>query len=535
VKTTGKQAGKANPSWDEPKEETKEDLDKGLTEEQVLANHFFELYKGLDRAHGKFVVSNAALASGEKVKGRATTEISPYTVKLWNLHLNGNQGLGVVPITDEGVCWWGAIDVDVYPLNLEELEGRVHRLGLPLIVIRTKSGGAHLTLFLSEPVSCKIVRNKLYEFAMVLGYGGVEIFPKQTMLASKKDVGNWLNMPYFEHKQSTRFAIFKGKALTAKQFIVLAHKIRITEEQLTSVEVSLSGEFEDGPPCLQMIAKQGAPEGTRNNTLFAMGVYAKHKHEDDWEVKIEEMNVAFIDPPLKSKEVQIIIKSAGRKDYFYPCNKAPLITFCNKDLCRKRQFGIGQGGEEFGLNLGSLVKIATEPPVWIIDIEGVRVQLDTEDLMSQERFRRSCVMAINKLPPRVKNTEWDKILREKLEGVEIIDAPVESRQTGRINQYAFQFLINTPMARVKDEIVIGRPWYDKETDMICFRGNDLLKYLSNYGLNAEPRKIWASLRDGGAEHGQIKVKTAPVQVWKVPKNLVPEISIDLPPDIDAAF
>lgn len=512
-----------------------EALDEELTEEQSLANHFFDLYKGLDRAYGKFKINNTVTPDGEKVKGRATTEVGLYNVKLWNMHLNGNQGLGVVPIQDDGTCWWGAIDVDVYPLDIEDLERKVRKLGLPLLVIRTKSGGAHLTMFLKEPVPCKIVRNKLYEFAMALGHGGVEIFPKQTMLASIKDVGNWLNMPYFEHKNTTRYCVLNGKPLSARQFLTLAHKVRITEEQLMDIGVELAGEFEDGPPCLQMIAKSGAPEGTRNNSLFAMGVYAKMKFDDDWEAKIEEMNVKHISPPLKSKEVQIIIKSAGRKDYFYPCNKAPLITFCNKDLCRKRQFGIGQGGEEFSLNLGSLLKIATEPPVWIIDIEGVRVQLDTEDLMMQERFRRQCVMAINKLPPLVKRQEWEKILRDKLESVEIVDAPVESRQATRINQYAFQYLVNTPPAKVKDEILLGRPWYDRETDSIMFRGNDLIKYLDNNGIRAEPRKIWASLRDGGTEHQQLRIKGTVTQVWKIPKSMVPEVSLDLPPDLNEEF
>lgn len=507
----------------------------GLTEEQELANHFYELYKGLERAYGRFKITNAVAPNGEKVKGRATTEIGFYSAKLWTLHLNGNQGLGVVPIRDDATCQWGAIDIDVYPLDLEELERKVHKLGLPLIVVRTKSGGAHLTMFLSEPCPAKLVRGKLYEFAIALGYGGVEIFPKQTMLASVKDVGNWLNMPYFEHQNTKRYAIFKGRQLTPYQFIELAHKIRITEEQLRSMEVDLAGDFEDGPPCLQMLCKQGIPEGTRNNTLFALAVYCKKKFEDEWESKTEEMNVQYVHPPLKSREVQTCIKSASRKDYFYPCNKAPLISVCNKDLCRKREYGIGQGGDEFDLSLGSLVKIATEPPVWIIDIEGVRVQLDTEDLMMQERFRRSCVMSINRLPPLIKRHEWEKILREKLETVEIVEAPIESRQSGRINQYAYQYLMSSPPAKVKDELRLGRPWLDKDTATIWFRGNDLIRFLENNGMRAEVRKVWASMRENGAEHGNVTIRGITMQVWKLPQSAVPEISLELPPDFDESF
>lgn len=507
----------------------------GLTEEQSLANLFYDLYKGLDRAYGQFKISNTVAASGDKVKGRATTEIGDYTVKLWNMHLNGNQGLGVIPIQDDGTCWWGAIDIDVYPLDIELLEKKVHQLGLPLIVIRTKSGGAHLTLFLSEPVSCKLVRNRLYEFAMALGYGGVEIFPKQVQLASNKDVGNWLNMPYFEQRNTSRYAIFRGGRLTAEQFLDLAFKVRISEDKLAKIEVQLSGAFEDGPPCLQMMCKQGIPEGTRNNTLFAMGVYAKFKFEDDWEVKLEEMNREYLTEPLSSKEVQTIIKSATRKEYFYPCNKSPLNQFCNRDVCRKRQFGIGQGGDDFSLNLGALLKIATEPPLWIIDIEGIRVQLDTEDLMLQERFRKVCLMSINKLPPAMKRNDWEKIVREKLETVEIVDAPIESKQGSRINQYAYEYLRKTPPARVKDEVLVGRPWYDPSTDEIVFRGCDLLRFFENNGIHTEARKIWTSVRDSGVKHGNISIKGSSVEVWKMPKALVPDITLDLPPDDKGEF
>lgn len=503
------------------------DFTTKLTREEELANLFFELYQGLDRAYGSYKYSNSKTEAG-KVNGRAQTELGPYTVRLWVGHLTGTQGLGVIPIQDEGTCWWGAIDIDEYPLDLDKIERDVKKLKLPLLVIKTKSGGAHLTVYFKEPVPAKLVRSKLYEFALALGYGGVEIFPKQIMLASKSDVGNWLNMPYFDLKNVTRHGMFNGQPLMVDDFLDIAYKMRLTKEQFEEITVELEGAFADGPPCLQMICKGGVPEGTRNNTVFAMGVYAKMKFDDDWEAKVEEMNEMYVKPMLKSKEVQLIVKSLGRKEYFYPCNKAPLISSCNKDLCRKRQFGIGQGNQEFSLNMGSLLKITTEPPIWIMDVEGIRIQLDTEDLLLQERFRKVCMMAINKLPPRVKMPEWEKIVREKLETVEIIEAPDESRRSSRINQYAYQFLANTPPARTIEELTIGRPYLEKETGLILFQGNDLIRYLENNGIKAEARSIWASLRETGAEHGMIKTKKGNKQVWKVKASLMPEINLDIP-------
>lgn len=501
-------------------------IDDELTEEQKLANVLFGLYPGLDRAYGRFTIMKDG-AAGIKTKGRATTELNRYKADLWVGHLHGAAGLGVIPIMDDSNCYWGAIDIDKYDVDLIALEQQVRDLNLPLVVLRTKSGGAHLTCYFKEPIPCKLVRRKLYEFSLALGYGGVEIFPKQSMLASKNDVGNWLNMPYFEHRNTNRYAIFKGKQLGIVAFIDLATRLRITEDQLMSIEVNTPGTFDDGPPCLQLIFKNGkVPEGTRNSTLFAVGVYCRKKWEDEWEEKVEEMNNDYFNPPLKSRETQTIIKSIARKTYFYPCTKSPLQEHCNKDLCKKRPYGIGEVEEDFNLNLGALCKIATEPPIWIIDVEGVRLQLDTEELLDQNRFRKACMVAINRLPPLMKRLPWEKLIREKLENVEIIEAPLETRVNTRVNQYVHQYLINTPGSEIREELLVGRPWHDRDTGLIYFRGNDLIRFLDNNGLRFEPRKVWNALRESGTKHKQLGVGGSTIQVWFVlAKDVEPQ---DLP-------
>ena len=50
------------------------------------------------------------------------------------------------------------------------------------------------------------MQDKLMEIKAVLGYGGSEVFPKQTELKSQDDTGNFLNLPYFNFENSTRYA-----------------------------------------------------------------------------------------------------------------------------------------------------------------------------------------------------------------------------------------------------------------------------------------------------------------------------------------
>lgn len=501
-----------------------------------LSEQFYALYAGLSRAYGVYTVNTHADPESNKTGGKARTQIGIYSPDLWQAHLKGEQGLGVIPINDNAECRWGAIDVDIYPLDLEALDLKIHKFNLPLMVIRTKSGGAHLTAFFSEPVNAGLVRSKLTEFAMALGYGGLEVFPKQVRLASLNDVGNWLNMPYFGGDNTTRYALRQGSVLNMAQFLEYAENMAVSGAQLANVQINLSEYFEDGPPCLQVLSTNGIPEGTRNNALFAMGVYCRMKHGDDWEHQLDVLNMELMDPPLPSREVQMVTRSLSRKTYFYPCTKSPICNVCNKQLCKKREFGIGDlGGTDFDISIGTLVKVMTDPPTWIIDIEGVRMELETDDLLNQERFRRLCVSAINKLPSKLKPLSWEKLVREKLESVELMEAPQESSLKGRLHFYAEQFLVNTPAAGARDELLMGKPWTDPDQGATYFRGNDFIRYLETHGMRVDPRNVWKALRELGAGHAQFNVKGRNVQVWKIDFRNYQTEPFEQPPDIQEKF
>ena len=98
----------------------------------------------------------------------------------------------------------------------------------------------------------------------------------------------------------------------------------------------------------------------------------------------------------------MIIIWIQKKKYYYRCEEPPISSLCNKRICKNKKFGVGGGEEEIPYELGTLIKIDTDPPTWFIDVDGHRLELSTEDLMSQERFRRKCVDTINKLPRTIK-------------------------------------------------------------------------------------------------------------------------------------
>ena len=47
---------------------------------------------------------------------------------MWQDHLDGKDpSLGIIPIMDDSKCYWGCIDVDMYPLNLKKLVQKIHK------------------------------------------------------------------------------------------------------------------------------------------------------------------------------------------------------------------------------------------------------------------------------------------------------------------------------------------------------------------------------------------------------------------------
>ena len=142
---------------------------------------FAKTFRGLDKAYGTFDITEKS-ASG-KAKGKARIVRDPRTLATFTAHLKGEQSVGIVPINEDNNCWWGAIDVDMYPLDHTKLVKRIKELKFPLVVCRSKSGGGHIYLFLKEAVPAEVVQNKLKEITAEIGYADTtEIFPKQIQL-----------------------------------------------------------------------------------------------------------------------------------------------------------------------------------------------------------------------------------------------------------------------------------------------------------------------------------------------------------------
>jgi hypothetical protein len=467
-----------------------------------VIGHISELFNGLRCAHGVFFPERF---EGKKQIGKATTERQPITDALWNAHLKGEVGLGVIPINEESRCKWAVIDVDKYDLDFFELLTSIRNT--PLVCCRSKSGGAHLFLFVRDFVSVHIVRNYMRNMVANLGLGNSEIFPKQDRIqADRGDVGNWLNMPYFGNdRRALALADASIRELTLEEFIEYAEeKAVITSFFEDAPEINYDDSpLEGGPPCLQVMTLKGFPPHTRNIALFNIGVYAKKAMPAEWKIILRKFNLEFFKGDvLRDREVEEIIKSLDKKEYSYQCYEEPLCSFCNAKLCRTRKFGISN---VVGLPIiNSVTKVTGDISVWFIDVEGGRLELTTEEVYSNRKFNLRCLNDLNILPSPMRPEKWIAFIQTMVDqAIEIRDEQLFERS---LLPEHFKSFIVTRLSKNPGDVEINRTWYDKDNYEVRFKFDAFLNYLKFRKANIQKAAIVMYFKSRVARYSVAKDK-----------------------------
>lgn len=496
-----------------------------------IARRFLERFRGLSRAYGRYLIPDGLKANAKgKIESpdhlRKTVE-GAVTVELWRAHLEGTDAIGIVPIDDKGTVHFAAIDIDVYPLDLPALEKQIKELGLPLIVCRTKSGGAHLYIFFKKPAPAPAVRDRLSEFAVRLGYPGVEIFPKQTRLASENDTGNWINMPYQAGATSTRYAIRDGVALLPVEFLDYADESAIDIGTLRKIELPASDKMLEGsPPCLEILVERGE-SSYRNNAMFSIGVYLRKRFPGDWTDRMDAFNQRAMVPPLSKGELADVIRSLTRKGYSFKCKDEPIVGICNREVCLKREFGVGSSANDPGVTFGQLIKLDTEPPTWIWSVDAMNVELTTEELFDQRAFQRRAAETLNKVTALVKQNTWAEMLADHMARLIVHEVPDDATREGQLLVHLQRFCTSRAVGKSMDELLMGKPFTDG--DRTYFVTTDFLQYLQQHRVSGiDERRLFTWLREHDAKSHKKSLKGKKITCWSMPKFDEQTTEFDVP-------
>ncbi|ARB06130.1 primase [Dinoroseobacter phage vB_DshS-R5C] len=342
------------------------------------AERFERLFDGYRKRFGRYDLAGRKSAKG-KEEGKATTVDQELTSDLYGKHIEGEVGIGVIPLRADNTVHFAAIDVDVYSEEDREKRKLTHEdvasavADSPLIVTRSKSNGVHVWLFMKNAVPAQIAIEYLQGVAARLGVAGTELFPKQVARANEGDVGNWINLPYFG---GGRVAVIPERTEAGtdryiepdlEQFLEIAEAAAIdaTEEWLVANTEAVNTDkqdeeaelFFDGPPCLQTLLagwpnrrasierkfKEGAisedqykkqmaytypqlEEGNRDNTFLNVGHYIRRR--------IMKFNT---DAEMSKSEKELLLEELRRAHDVWGMNKYGNDWL---DPAFKRKYGI---------------------------------------------------------------------------------------------------------------------------------------------------------------------------------------------------
>jgi hypothetical protein len=510
-----------------------------------LTIKFANIFRGSKKTFGQW----------NPTTGKMHTEKRESEISDFSKHLNGDFGIGIVPIMEDKNVWWGAIDIDNHdgsPISVEVISRIIFSKGLPLVPCRSKSGGVHCYLFAIEPVPAELMRRLLSKWAREIGYEGSEIFPKQVELRDNI-TGNWINLPYFGAANTNRYAVEirddNPVKLTIEEFINYAEACQLTKAMIRSF--ILSG-HEQAPPCIQELIINGVPKGVRNEALYGFTIYLKKKFPPaTYKQEIININQYIFEKPVPLSEINKTVQSASRKEYRYKCLEDPFRQYCDSKTCINREFGIeqsevgitGEGMPEFT----KLRVIDTEPPLWELTVNDVSIVIQTQILRNFPLLAEKIMERLLIIVPILKQKDWMVILSGLMQNVEHIEAPDNASIEGVTRERLSEFIDRADFNNSgkdpadKDLILRGLPVIQELQNepgkrVVMFRGSDFISFLKRTrSEELRGTALWLAIRKMGVIHSRTRIKGKMANVWVVPVDGRGRTKLDFDYDPDKIF
>ena len=146
--------------------------------------------------------SRASLKKEQPLVGKRKFEYSripnELTYQNYSNHLKTEVGLVPIPIIEKDKCFWGAIDIDIYDLTLQQQIEIINAAEeYKLVAAWSESKGLHLYCQSNKKILAKGMRNYLLSVAAKLPHLKTipEVFPKQIKLEEGR-IGNGIKLPY---------------------------------------------------------------------------------------------------------------------------------------------------------------------------------------------------------------------------------------------------------------------------------------------------------------------------------------------------
>ncbi|MEZ2219624.1 hypothetical protein [Rhizobium sp. RCC_161_2] len=396
----------------------------------------------------------------------------PPTVDLWEKHLAGTYPLGISPLRHDGMCRWGLVDIDVYDdLDHSALANKIQRAALPLIVCRSKSGGAHVFLFVTDWIHQAEMNAALVAIAVRLGYADAEVYPP---VPGKK--GNCINMPMLGG--SERWGVKpRGLDMSVVEFLYYVEKARcspadVTRLAKTTATTQKPGSSAPSSRVLRNLTEKcdeiaGLTDGRKralHDTAFLFGKYVL-KDRIEPETVISKLIAAGVTAGLEP----VAAESHARNGL--------------EGRLRKRGGADGDDGDDE--NEGRFAEIdrivmieGGEEPMWRVTVADYGdITLPSREVWKNDVFNLRCAERLKVGFRRLSVNEWADRINAALSIAETEAAPTEASQHDLFRDALNDFLFDKHRAENMDELLLGKPYPDDEKDKVWFRFKDMYKRL----------------------------------------------------------
>jgi hypothetical protein len=502
-----------------------------------MIEKFINIFEGLERAYGQFKKNDKKLSV--KVEGRPWIEHKPITKQLWENHLNGvGNRLGIFPLKDDGTCKWGAIDIDVNNYDYESLLQKIRKLKLPLIMFRSKSGRAHVYMFMKQFTSAEEVQLVMKKFAGKLGLANIldRVYPMQTSLADKKD-GSWLNMPYFHHEEGSTYAYTDDfEDASIDQFFEMYDQYAQTDlidylqeevpEAIKKVKKPKEKKLEDFfLPCTKNCLKLNdgkIPNENRNDYLLHMYTWSMRAVEKgvnkieayskmDAKTLLKHFNQEYMARPLEEKEIDNTVLKSTDREYKYLCKRQQIKKHCDASACVRHLCGISpeQAADlvEAEQAVGDITEYTSKPPIFYesVDVKNrtgdgfvrIKVEMQGSDLIDKQKWVNILANAGNFPHPAVlkmKPIDFQAFQYARLEKRVYEEADEEASDLYEFKIMVYNFVRKATVSFDKSVLLDNGCYVDQNTHDLHFKLGRLVEYFRSQKDNTSIKKICFNLR-----------------------------------------
>lgn len=202
---------------------------------------------------------------------------SPLTREVFAEHLEGTSPIGVypmVPLKDDWYTVWGCSDIDIEDLaGTITIRDSLAAAGVHAFIEKSRSKGYHVWVFASQPVLARDMRRMLLAAHQVADYPAREVNPKQETLASTKQYGNYVRLPYPNFndmdKANRRIITDDQTPLTLDEFLDTAEAHLVSPDEVARIAAFYQPPVASHAHNLDYVPCESLPDAMR--TLSPLG------------------------------------------------------------------------------------------------------------------------------------------------------------------------------------------------------------------------------------------------------------------------